>query len=1260
MKAATARNPKKYQRKRASPTKTVHFLIVEDDPVPAELVRRGLLAYPCPYRLTVATTLAGARAVLESDLPDLVILDLHLPDGKGDELLPDDLHKIRFPVIAMIDAGGEAVAPALLQRGIMDYLVKTKPAFDGLPARVALVLKNWKMHTSHRVLRHRLSTQEALVRAMMENPADSLALLDRDGMVLDLNNTLASRMGRPRPAVIGTCVYDYFPENLGRSRREQVAGVFATGTVARFEDEDGGRYYDNIVQPVKNGDSRILQAVVISRDVTDKKTADLALKKSEEQYRYLVENMMEAVWITTPDMKFTYNNRAAEQQTGYSPEELAGRPLTDILTPATAEIVKDRFQMWKTKLGRNGSLSASMEIEFRRKDGSTGQAEVNVTTLLDPEGRLAGFQGIARDITGRKRAEASLRESEERYRMLVEELPDFVIVHRNGELLYANAAITRLLGTTAENMLHTNILNYFPKESQEIIRSAMGKRAVGDPVMPYVVKIAAPGGGPQCWVEIRGARIMFEGQPAIINVLTDITAKKWAEEALYASEQKFRTLADYTFDWEYWIGPDGELVYVSPSCERITGYTPGEFYRDRELFSGIVLPEERELLREHYSGAVDSADPETLEFRIRTKDGAIVWIGHLCRPIYGPGGEYLGRRGSNRDITQRKLAEDALRESETKFRELVSYIPLGVGIVTLDGHLLTYNDAMCHILGIDPDRIPGSETSVSYVDPQERRRLFALLEQEHEIRDQSVAMKRQDGTVFDANLTLVRFEFNGQPVALVMLEDVSEKNKAKHALIESETRFRALIQNASDMIRILDRDGKILYESPSSEKIHGYPPGALLGKDAGEYIHPEDRDREEKDFQALLDGRNTGLPTEFRIRRRDGTYIWVDSQAANLIGVPGVDGIVVTTRPIEQRKKMEHALRESEARYRVLFDLSPVGIVLTDPAGNILEMNQSMLEIFGYTRDAIGSVNMATLYGDAETRSQVVADVLARGSIRDYELTLRRSDCSTFPAILNSSRITQGEKQLFQTSVLDITDRKMMEEEIRSLNRALEQRVIQRTNELNASLGEKEVLLREIHHRVKNNLQIIISILRLQNRHTEDPGTQTILRDSESRVRSMALVHEKLYRSVDLAHIDIGDYLRDLSRYLFNTYSVNPSQVVLRSEITGISLDINRAIPIGLILNELISNALKHAYPDGRRGVVLITGREDGDTIVLSLHDDGIGMPPGFDWRHSSSLGMHLVMTLIEQARGTIECPDCACGTHFVLRLPRDAGTATR
>jgi two-component sensor histidine kinase len=256
-------------------------------------------------------------------------------------------------------------------------------------------------------------------------------------------------------------------------------------------------------------------------------------------------------------------------------------------------------------------------------------------------------------------------------------------------------------------------------------------------------------------------------------------------------------------------------------------------------------------------------------------------------------------------------------------------------------------------------------------------------------------------------------------------------------------------------------------------------------------------------------------------------------------------------------------------------------------------------------------------------------------------------------------------KGYFVAVFYDITERKLAEETLRNLTRELEFRVLQRTAELEleivhrkaaeetitASLNEKEILLREIHHRVKNNLQIITSLIRLHYRQITDPGTIHALQDSESRIRSMALVHEKLYHSTDLANIDFTDYIRSLTTSLITAYATDPHRIRLVIDVKDVSLDINRAIPVGLIMNELVANALKHAFPEGMSGKITITGRRTPAGITLSVQDNGVGLPEGLDWRNTTTLGLHLIITLIRQVNGSIEL-NCNGGTAFEMFIP--------
>ncbi|RKY07975.1 MAG: hypothetical protein DRP65_09755, partial [Planctomycetota bacterium] len=233
----------------------------------------------------------------------------------------------------------------------------------------------------------------------------------------------------------------------------------------------------------------------------------------------------------------------------------------------------------------------------------------------------------------------------------------------------------------------------------------------------------------------------------------------------------------------------------------------------------------------------------------------------------------------------------------------------------------------------------------------------------------------------------------------------------------------------------------------------------------------------------------------------------------------------------------------------------------------------------------------------------------------------------------SNQQLRASEQQLMaanQQLEADINERKRMEEKIR------------------AALREKEVLLKEVHHRVKNNMQVISSILNLQSRHIQNSHTQKVFADSQNRIMSMALVHEKLYESEDLAKIDFAGYVRSMTGYLFGLYGAGNS-IRFNIDIKNILLDVNTAIPCGMIINELISNSLKYAFPAGRGGQIYIgLHQAEYDKLILTVKDDGVGLPEGMDFRKTESLGMQLVVMLTEQLDGSIEV-DKRKGTTFKI-----------
>jgi two-component sensor histidine kinase/CheY-like chemotaxis protein len=328
---------------------------------------------------------------------------------------------------------------------------------------------------------------------------------------------------------------------------------------------------------------------------------------------------------------------------------------------------------------------------------------------------------------------------------------------------------------------------------------------------------------------------------------------------------------------------------------------------------------------------------------------------------------------------------------------------------------------------------------------------------------------------------------------------------------------------------------------------------------------------------------------------------------------PAVQRALEERQVREQRRQAEAALRASEARFNLFMNNSPARASIKDAAGRVLYINSP--------RDQVGkpaSPENGTGAGNEETSRVIEEMPAANGEIR-HLLSFR------FPFTdAAGSRLT-GEVSF------DITEQKRTEKALAT------------------ALAAKEVLLKEVHHRVKNNLQIISSLLNMQTELLSDPAMVDVFRESQQRVQAMAMIHERLYGQEDVERLDFQDYVDGLAHDLLYAYGVDPGRVRLRLQLSPVSLELNQAIPCGLILNELLTNALKYAFPNGRNGEISIELSADGENrVTLRVADNGIGLPPDFDPAQSNSLGLKITTILTRQLRGKMT-QEPGPGTTFTL-----------
>ncbi|MEM4196403.1 MAG: PAS domain S-box protein, partial [Methanothermobacter sp.] len=367
---------------------------------------------------------------------------------------------------------------------------------------------------------------------------------------------------------------------------------------------------------------------------------------------------------------------------------------------------------------------------------------------------------------------------------------------------------------------------------------------------------------------------------------------------------------------------------------------------------------------------------------------------------------------------------------------------------------------------------------------------------------------------------------------------------------------------------------------------------------------------------------------ERKAARFERTYISKDGRRipvevnSRLLEIGDKKVVVSVSRDITHRLENERKLRESEEKYRSLFDLSPNFIALINPDdGVILEVNSAVIKNLGISPEELKGKSIYELeFISDEVKNEFrsrLAKIKVFESIEPYETVLHDINGKEYTVMIYSKLINAEGRDCVLVVINDISDLKRT------------QRMLEK------SLEEKELLLKEIHHRVKNNLMIISSLLSLQSRKAKDEETLDLFRESENRARSMALIHERLYRSGDLKNIDMGEYIRTLASEVFRSYSAD-SRIRLNMDVAELKVDVETAIPVGLIVNELLTNAVKHAFPDGE-GTVSVSVKRSNNHVLIEVSDDGVGFPPDLDWESSPSLGLQLVRNLTNQIDGTVE-----------------------
>ncbi len=669
------------------------------------------------------------------------------------------------------------------------------------------------------------------------------------------------------------------------------------------------------------------------------------------------------------------------------------------------------------------------------------------------------------------------------------------------------------------------------------------------------------------------------------------------------------------------------------------------------------------------------------EIPCRTKSGKPLEFIYRGEILHSEHGDLIFLVGE--DNTEHKREQQAFRQSEDRYRKLVEISPDAIA-VHVNGIVRYVNDATLRLHGAESKEQLLGVPALNFVHPDSRelvRRRFATMwDSQRGVPRTEEKFLRFDGSAFDVEVTATPLSFEGERAVLVVFRDITDRKRAEHVIrMPGMLAEYSMTHSPEELIeRALDETVEVTSSSIGFFHRPGVPPLSLpmtiwsshardLWGTAGGRVLKDAMERTEAWSECIhsslpisYDGRPEALdemiPPESRALLRNMLVVPVNrgGQVVSLVGVANTrekyaendSAILVhladTVWGINEHMQVEKAIHRSEALYRTLFETAYDAIMILNN-GVFIDCNPATLKMFDCAREQIvgktpPELSPAVQPGNRDSNDLALEKmrIALMGESQFFEWVHRRPDGSTFDAEVSLNRVDTGTEVVLQAIVRDVTGRKKSEENLRT------------------ALHEKEVLLKEIHHRVKNNMQVISSLLSLQANEAVEATTREGLIDTRNRVRSMALVHEKLYRSGTVGTIDFGEYLKSVVSELARSYQKeNIEQDV---EADQVPLEIDVAIPCGLIANEIVSNAFKHAFPGGRPGKIHVMLRDSGEhEVELRIHDDGVGIPVTKDPTTMASMGMKIVYALADQIAAHVAL-ERENGTTFTIRFRSGKG----
>ncbi len=906
-------------------------------------------------------------------------------------------------------------------------------------------------------------------------------------------------------------------------------------------------------------------------------------------------------------------------------------------------------------------------------------ADYYVTKEGSPREQYGLLLDKIKEIITRRSLEDKKKEKEVLYKTIVDNTGDAIIILNNETIVTANQKVLDIFQVKSDEIVGRSIIDISPPLQQDGVSSHARIRCIlaridTIPSQTFEWYLLKKDGTP-VYCEITVAKIISTTDSnQIVAILRDVTDRRLIELNLCYSEDIQREIIEFLPDPTFALNDKGEVIawnramvsLTHTQAEEILGKTQEVysdlFYQDlRPTLVDLILNPDDNYLYSHY----DNVKIEGMTLVTETDKPVIFGLNRIfwlkASPLRKPDGSVYGAIESIRDITTMRLNEAKLKKEEEKYRLLTeqqsdlifSLLPTGIVDYMSPSPMIDWK-------GYTHEDVVGMTLEKFFADPDEYITFLKIIDDiNRNRRSRTIKFK-----IFTPDKSLMWVESTLHPVIkdrqIVSIQGVIRDISRQKALEEDLTRAysemeqmvhqrtaalkhtnielkksREKLETSERILNIAERlaqNGSFEYSLPDRHSIWSDELFVILGYDKAVYkasielfystVHATDINQVINTIDTCIE---TGKPIElhFKIVKLNG-----EIRSLHLLAETIFDTVEKTSKTygsihdITEFSIVKEKLNKAFNEVNDLYNNAPCGYYSINQEGFFVHMNKTLLDWLQYSSEEVIGVKHFTDIIPLEQHDTFYDNLnrfVKTGQAFDHIYSFIRKNGDTFPISASASAVFNDFGRFVQsrTIVIDITEK--VENEAALLN----------------SLREKEALLKEIHHRVKNNLQIISSLLFMQTRNTNNPELKSVLDKTRNRIKSIALVHEKLYHSANYDQIDFSDYIHRIVMYLFQANVVNPDNLKIELDVENVFLRIDKAVPLGIILNELITNSFKHAFPEGKDGTISVFCREEDGKYTLIYSDNGIGL--NVDSIEKKGLGMHLIKGLTNQINATLK-----------------------